>query len=152
FDYVTSKGAPSATVITDASLQPIGGTFNFSTTPQGCYLDLRTQGEKVVTSAVSASGFTDFSTNMPTVDSAGVCRGNLGDAQSYRVEMFCGAFEAVPIAGGGLPPSPLMGTVTIDIGGGETRQFEFLIGTPAAQGKNASGVSSGLEIYRPGGK
>jgi len=50
-----------------------------------------------------------------------------------------------------LPPSPLMGTVELEIEGGEKRQFEFLIGTPIAQGPQGVGVRSGLEIYRPGG-
>jgi hypothetical protein len=76
---------------------------------------------------------------------------NLGVAQSYRIQLFCGAFESVEITGGGLPPSPLMGTVELQVGPNETRQFEFLIGTPIAQGKQGAGVRSGLEIYRPGG-
>jgi type IV pilus assembly protein PilY1 len=151
-DYNVGKGTAPATALTEASLAPVGGTFSLPSMPKGCYLDLDTQGEKVVTSAVSAGGYTYFSTNKPTVVAPGVCTANLGVAQSYRIQLFCGAFESVEIEGGGLPPSPLMGTVELTIGpNGETRQFEFLIGTPIAQGKQGAGVRSGLEIYRPGG-
>ena len=150
-DYNVGKGTATMTALTDASLAPIGGSFSLGSLPKGCYLDLDTRGEKVVTSAVSAGGYTYFSTNMPTVVAPDVCATNLGVAQSYRIQLFCGAFESVEIEGGGLPPSPLMGTVELEIGPGETRQFEFLIGTPIAQGKEGTGVRSGLEIYRPGG-
>jgi len=150
-DYATGKGAPIATVVTDANLSAIGGSFSLGAQPAGCYLPLDVHGEKVVTSSVSAGGYTYFSTNMPTFVAPDTCVANLGTAMSYRIAMFCGASESVEIAGGGLPPSPLMGTVELQVGE-QTRQFEFLIGTPIAQGKDGAGVRSGLEIYRPGGK
>jgi type IV pilus assembly protein PilY1 len=150
-DYSTGKGAPATAALTDASLTATGGTFSLASLPNGCYLDLDVHGEKVVTSAVSAGGYTYFSTNMPKVVAPDVCTTNLGTATSYRIAMFCGGTESVEITGGGLPPSPLLGTVELQIGPNETRQFDFLIGTPIAQGKDGAGVRSGLEIYRPGG-
>jgi type IV pilus assembly protein PilY1 len=150
-DYNVGKGATTASTLTDASLMPVGGSFSLPSMPKGCYLDLDTHGEKVVTSAVSAGGYTYFSTNKPTFVAPDVCTANLGIAQSYRIQLFCGEFESVAIEGGGLPPSPLMGTVELTVGPNETRQFEFLIGTPIAQGTQGVGVRSGLEIYRPGG-
>ena len=151
-DYAAGKGTPSAPVLTDAGLIALGGPFSLSTTPKGCYLNLDLQGEKVVTSAVSAGGYTYFSTNKPTVVAPDTCTPNLGVATSYRIALFCGISESVEITGGGLPPSPLLGTVQLQVGpNGETRQFEFLMGTPVAQGKDGAGVRSGIEIYRPGG-
>jgi len=151
-DYGSGKGAPSASLVTDASLAPLGPALNLAAHPNGCYLDLNANGEKVVTSAVSAGGYTYFSTNMPTVVAANSCANNLGTATSRRIALFCGASESVEITGGGLPPSPVLGTVEVQISATETRLFEFLTGTPIAKGAGANaGVRSGLEIYRPGG-
>ncbi len=65
--------------------------FNLAAAPNRCYLDLDVNREKVVTSAVSASRYTYFSTNMPTVVAAYSCASNLGTATSHRIALFCSA-------------------------------------------------------------
>jgi type IV pilus assembly protein PilY1 len=133
FDYKTSKGAPSASVITDSNLVPQGSPITFGTSA-GCYLALNTAGEKVVTSAVSTGGFTYFSTNRPTPPAPNSCNANLGIATAYRLPLFCGTAESLQLAGGGLPPSPVIGDVEVQVpatGTGDddaTKTVPFIIG------------------------
>jgi type IV pilus assembly protein PilY1 len=95
-----------------------------------------TRGEKVVTSSVTTGGYTYFSTNRPTPPAPDSCSTNLGVAKGYRVPLFCGGAESIEFAGGGLPPSPVIGEVDIvvpplDPDSGEddeTRRIPFIIG------------------------
>ncbi len=88
--------------------------------------------EHVVTSAVVVGGYAYFSTYTPTEPTA--CGPNLGLARAYAVSFY----DASPVpgegryadfVGGGLPPSPVAGVVTVDNpNGGGTINLPFLIG------------------------
>jgi Tfp pilus tip-associated adhesin PilY1 len=81
-------------------------------------------GEQTVTSALIAGGLVTFSTNRPIPSTAGSCSTVLGEARGYFVNVLtgsgaiavagsCGGTRSGIFAGGGLPPSPVMGTVPI---------------------------------------
>ena len=94
---------------------------------KGWFASLNQNGpsEQVVTSAVIASGMISFSTNRPVLPSATSCSANLGEARGYWLNLvngsgtigvsgMCGGNRSAVFAGGGLPPSPVVGTVTIN--------------------------------------
>jgi len=133
-DYYTAKGAPGAAPIPESALIPTDPAFGYSGTPAGCHLPLAGAGEKVVTGVVSTGGYSYFSTNQPTPPASNSCASNLGLAKTYRVELFCGQSASIDLAGGGLPPSPVIGYVSVQVPGPtptdppETRQIPFIIG------------------------
>lgn len=90
------------------------------------YLNENGQGEQGVTSAVIVGGMVTFSTNRP-LSSTLSCNTRLGEARGYFVNLFngsgaigapnnasCGGSRSSTFAGGGLPPSPVIGIVPID--------------------------------------
>jgi type IV pilus assembly protein PilY1 len=90
--------------------------------PKGWHLELAT-GEQVVTSAITVFGTTTFSTHTPVdPDTLGGCVSNLGTARVYNISYENGASRNGTLArsevvvGGGLPPSPVAGMVTLDDG------------------------------------
>lgn len=92
----------------------------------GCYVQLATNGEKVVNAPFTIAGTTYFGTNRPK-PAANVCSADLGIARSYRFPLFCSAPTATKIDGGGLPPSPVGGLVTLKVNG-KNVLTPFLIG------------------------
>jgi type IV pilus assembly protein PilY1 len=95
---------------------------------EGCYLELATNGEKVVNAPLSIAGVTYFGTNRPTPVNANRCSADLGEAYAYQFPLFCGAPVApVEIEGGGLAPNPVAGVVLIGEPGNE-KKVNFLIG------------------------
>ena len=90
-------------------------------TMKGWYLEMRDH-EQVVTSSITVFGTTTFSSHTPVVPVAGSCESNLGTARVYNVRFA----NAAPgngtnnrdeeVSGGGLPPSPVAGMVTLDDG------------------------------------
>jgi type IV pilus assembly protein PilY1 len=144
-DYGTGKGTAPASVIINANL--VAGGSGIPAGGAGCYLSLDPRGEKVVTGAVSTGGYTYFSTNRPTPAGPNSCNSNLGVAKTYRMPLFCGAPEAIELAGGGLPPSPVTGLVEVPVPAGPSeqqpgsKQVPFIIG-----GFNAE--MSGLAVSR----
>ena len=156
-DRSTAKGDPGALAINEGQLTVNGGTFYAAA---GCYLPLNsTAGEKVVTSAVSTGGYTYFSTNTPTSPfSTNSCNTQMGIAKSYRVALFCGQAESQEFVGGGLPPSPVIGFVEVQVPasggsgeqGEETKQVPFIIGGFNAQlsGLQASRVPINVDPTR----
>jgi len=89
---------------------------------KGWYLGLQAN-EQVVTSALTVYGVVYFSTNQPVAATANSCSANLGTTRSYAVSYTNGAnpngttdlpFIVQPT--GGLPPSPVIGKVTLDDG------------------------------------
>jgi type IV pilus assembly protein PilY1 len=135
FDYRVGKGAgvPGGP-INDGLLVRYGEGFRLDASVAGCYMPMDPRGEKVVTSAVTTGGYTYFSTHRPTPPSPDSCSNNLGIAKGYRVPLFCGTPESVEFAGGGLPPSPVIGEVEVTVppieppGEGEQRRVPFIIG------------------------
>jgi type IV pilus assembly protein PilY1 len=83
------------------------------------------QGEQTVTSAVIAGGLVTFSTNRPIPAAAGTCATTLGEARGYFLSLLngsgaigdlgasCGGYRSGIFIGGGLPPSPVLGTIPI---------------------------------------
>lgn len=138
FDDRTQKGTPeSFTTLVPSDLGQVGSTASMV---KGCYIPMSTAGEKIVNAPLSFRGITYFGTNRPTLPEAGVCKANLGEAKTYAAPNFCRAPTSDVLKGGGLPPSPVMGFVTVsytqNIGGEEkviTKQKEFLIGAPNAK-------------------
>ena len=90
-------------------------------TKKGWYLGM-VGSEQVVTSAVTVFGTVTFSTHQPAITSANACVNNLGTTNVYNINYLNAAtangtaqrYEQV--SGGGLPPSPDAGQVTLDNG------------------------------------
>jgi len=96
---------------------------------KGWYLALQST-EQVVTSGITVFDTLTFSTHAPAVAMAGSCTSNLGSARVYNIS-YKNASSAngtnsryQDITGGGLPPSPIAGMVTLDDG----NTVPFLIG------------------------
>jgi len=90
--------------------------------------------EQVVTSAVVALGVLTFSTHTPTAANPVLCGSNLGTARVYNVKFLnagtVGATRYITVTGGGLSPSPVAGTVTVNnpSSPGSTMTVNFVIG------------------------
>jgi Tfp pilus tip-associated adhesin PilY1 len=124
------------------------------TSLQGWFMDLNSgRGEQTVTSAAIFGGLIFFSTNRPVPPVPGQCGMNLGEARGYAVNLLnasgavnteglCGADRSGIFAGGGLPPSPVMGRVLV-----AGRPITVMIGGIQRSG----GVSSpiGAQRVRP---
>jgi type IV pilus assembly protein PilY1 len=99
-----------------------------ASTMKGWFMNLNQygQGEQTVTSAVIAAGMVAFSTNRPIPSSQGTCSTQLGEAHGYWVNLFnasggigltgasCGGTRSSVFVGFGLPPSPVLATVSVD--------------------------------------
>lgn len=85
---------------------------------KGWYLTLSDK-EQVVTSSVVVFGEVTFSTHIPTVPDANACTTALGTAQVYNINYLDASAVGnagnlySPVSGGGLPPSPVSGLVTV---------------------------------------
>jgi type IV pilus assembly protein PilY1 len=82
-------------------------------------------GEQAVTSSTIFAGLIFFSTNRPVPTPPGACAQNLGEARGYALNLLnasgaadtlsiCGGARTAVFVGGGLPPSPVTGTVPVD--------------------------------------
>jgi type IV pilus assembly protein PilY1 len=85
-------------------------------------------GEQAVTSSTIFAGLIFFSTNRPVPTPPGACAQNLGEARGYALNLLnasgaadtlniCGGARSGVFVGGGLPPSPVTGTVPVGPGG-----------------------------------
>lgn len=110
-DNRVGKGtATSFTAITPSDLGLDGPASSMA---NGCYINMPSAGEKVVNAPLSFRGFTYFGTNRPTPATTNTCRANLGEAKAYSMPMFCRAPTSDVLNGGGLPPSPVAGFVSV---------------------------------------
>jgi type IV pilus assembly protein PilY1 len=105
---------------------------------KGWYLEMN-EHEQVVTSAITVFGTTTFSTHTPFVPVAGKCSATLGTARVYNIRFLnasprVGQDRSAEISGGGLPPSPVAGQVTLDTG----QTVPFVIGASATSSLDAS--------------
>lgn len=95
--------------------------------------------EQVVTSAITVFGVVSYSTHTPAVPSSGQCS-NLGTAKVYNINYLnanpTNDERYAAVAGGGLPPSPVAGMVTLDDGS----TVPFVIGADS---------TSALEVKPP---
>jgi type IV pilus assembly protein PilY1 len=144
FHIKDTIGAPrmngiNPVVLTTADLTRVAKIDNTTMAPtlvsngandaEGCYLELATNGEKVVNAPFSIAGVTYFGTNRPTPSGAPVCSADLGQAFAYKFPLFCGEpKKPASIAGGGLLPSPVGGIVTVNVNGTD-QKFPFIIGS-----------------------
>jgi Tfp pilus tip-associated adhesin PilY1 len=106
----------------------------------GWFMNLEAgRGEQTVTSSVIFGGTVFFSTNRPISSPPGSCAVNLGEARGYAVNLLnasgvigtgelCGGGRSGVFTGGGIPPSPVVGTVPVDVPGGGTKSINVLIG------------------------
>ncbi|HSN22269.1 MAG TPA: PilC/PilY family type IV pilus protein [Usitatibacter sp.] len=121
----------------------------------GWFMDLNAgQGEQTVTSSVIFGGTVFFSTNRP-LPAKNSCSTNLGEARGYAVNLFnasgvigtgqlCGGSRSGVFTGGGLPPSPVIGTVPVDDAGTQ-RPISVLIGAIDLQ----TGTGSPIGAQQP---
>lgn len=113
----------------------------------GWFMDLTQYGvgEQTVSSALIVSGLVAFSTNRP-VSSVNSCGTALGEARGYWANLLtgsgavgvtglCGGSRSSTFVGGGLPPSPVMGSV--NIGG---KQTTVVLGTTQRNGDASSPI------------
>jgi type IV pilus assembly protein PilY1 len=118
----------ATTTVYDPIVKPKGFYMNLIftvTNPDGTTSVSR--GEKVVNAPITVGGRTFFGTSTPIAPDPTVCSPNLGNARGYSIDVVTGESKFVQFAGGGLPPSPVTGLVTVDIGGVPTL-VPFLIG------------------------
>ena len=116
---------------------------------KGWYMNLNQYGtgEQGVTTAIIVGGMVAFSTNRPIV-SAQSCGSVLGEARGYWVNLFnasgsistaggaaCGGDRSNTFAGGGLPPSPVIGIVSVD-----GQSMAVVIGTAQRDGSTNSPI------------
>jgi type IV pilus assembly protein PilY1 len=105
----------------------------------GWFMDLPDRGEQTVTSSVIFGGTVFFSTNRPVPTPPNSCDTNLGEARGYAVNLLnasgvigtgglCGGDRSGTFTGGGLPPSPVVGTVPVVQADGTTKSISVLIG------------------------
>ncbi len=139
-------GANYAATVTEAELVPATADAAVLAAAKGWYIALAANGEKVVNSPLTVAGTTFFATNRPTPVAVNSCDANLGEAKAYAVSFQSGTAlldrngdgkvdasdTATILTAGGLPPSPVSGTVGIDSlnaeGVMERRYHLFLIG------------------------
>ncbi|MDI1245747.1 MAG: PilC/PilY family type IV pilus protein [Rhodoferax sp.] len=120
-DTKTGKDATSVSLnpaITEAATSLFNATSTpYNNTLNGFYTTFAT-GEKAVNESVTVRGTTFFGTNKPTPPSVLSCNANLGEAKGYALDPFKGTFDFTVFDGGGLPPTPTVGIVTILIPSG----------------------------------
>lgn len=97
-------------------------------TARAWFMDLTSngQGEQTVTSPLIVTGQVVFSTNRPTPAPPGSCSPSLGEARGYWVDLLTSSgtigtagststgIRSGTFVGGGLPPSPVIGTVPLN--------------------------------------
>lgn len=130
---VRGTNAPEA--LFDATDTEYDGSKN------GFFVILKHSGEKGVNAPTVISGTAYFSTNQPLSlgpEDAAVCS-NLGAARNYSVNYMTGQLNTTLLDGGGLPPSPVSGMVTVYIDG-QKRDLPFIIGGGEGAG-NVTGTS-----------
>ena len=115
-------GMPASwTPITEALLvNNTSTTAKYDGTGSGFYITLTNPGEKAVNAPLTVAGNTTIGTNTPAVPQAGMCYPNLGIARSYSFSFLTASGQnpqrSIILDGGGFPPSPVFGMVSIGSG------------------------------------
>ncbi|KAI3591225.1 Type IV fimbrial biogenesis protein PilY1 [Cupriavidus sp. U2] len=116
-DTNTSRMPSTWTPLTEASLVD-ATTAGYDGSRSGFYITLVNPGEKAVNAPLTVAGYTSVGTNTPSVPKAGVCYPNLGTARSYSYSFLTSAGlnpdRSIILDGGGFPPSPVFGVVSVD--------------------------------------
>ncbi len=119
----------------------------------GWFLDLADTGEQTVTSSVIFGGTVFFSTNHAQDPLVATCGTNLGEAKGYAVNLLnasgvigsgglCGGTRSGVFTGGGLPPSPVVGTVPVRQPDGTMKPISVLIGGINLAGNTSSPIGA----------
>jgi len=116
----------SVTGLTTVTIGSSATTYNPATNDNGFYITLPNAGEKGVNAPVTVGGFTYFGTSTPPVPNALACN-NLGTARGYQVNFLTGSTQNTIFDGGGLPPSPVVGLVEVNVNG-SPRAVPFCLG------------------------
>jgi type IV pilus assembly protein PilY1 len=120
---ITEANLTDVTAATGATPDPTK-LYSLTSTTSGFYVTLMHAGEKAVNAPLTVAGYTYFGTNTPdpnvgTADPT-KCYPNLGIARGYAINFLTGAglndLGYIQFAGGGLPPSPVFGLVSISTG------------------------------------
>jgi type IV pilus assembly protein PilY1 len=114
------------TPITEAALFD-ATSVNYNDTLSGYYVTFA-RGEKAVNASITTRGTTYFGTNRPIPQSPNSCSSNLGEAKSYALDPFTGGYTSTIFDGGGMPPSPVAGIVSMTLPNGEEFKQAFCIG------------------------
>lgn len=141
-DTNTGKDAGTPTAVTHPTLFDATSTA-YDDTLNGFYITLSV-GEKVVNASVTVKGTTFFGTNQPKLASSTSCLSDLGLAKGYAISPFTGSKSSVDYDGGGLPPTPVVGVVTINTSDGKSTQQEFCIGCGGLTGATGGDSKSGF--------
>ena len=130
---LTTTISPASFATTDVQLS--GGLFDATSTVwdgslNGFYISMRS-AEKGVNAPLAVNGLIFFSTNQPS-DPSATCAANLGIARAYAVSPFTSESTNNVLSGGGLPPSPVAGLVSIKVPDGQghmiSQEERFCIG------------------------
>ena len=125
-----------------------GGQVVPGSTARGWFIDLPNRGEQTVTNALIVAGMATFSTSRPGgAVTGGVCARPIGIAAGYWVNLFngsgaigvdgtCGGRRSSELAGGGLPPAPVLATVPVD-----GKPTTVVIGAPPRDGSTGTPIS-----------
>jgi len=127
-DTFATTGLPvnldDVTLMDDFTTDTVCGQ-TLSPNAHGWFFDLEAgRGEQAVTSTTIFGGLVFFSTNRPLPAGPNACASSLGEARGYAVNLLnasgaadtraiCGGKRSGEFAGGGLPPSPVTGTVPV---------------------------------------
>ncbi|SEA21133.1 hypothetical protein [Variovorax sp. YR216] len=147
-DTSSTANAQPAALFNATSTNYDGSLSGFYHTLQG--LDPKTGapslGEKGVNAPTTAGGLVNFGTNQPSAPSANSCKANLGIARGYQINFITGETNITVFDGGGLPPSPVFGLVTMTING-KVKEVPFVIG--AGSGDGGADSRSPIGINQP---
>jgi type IV pilus assembly protein PilY1 len=154
------EGGGAATGVYPIDLDDTSRMFNFSAdtgcnnpglvpgkTQRGWFMNLPNRGEQTVTNALIVAGMATFSTSRPGGSGVGVCARPIGIAAGYWVNLFnasggigvqetCGGRRSNELAGGGLPPAPVLATVPVD-----GKPTTVVIGAPPRDGSTGTPIS-----------
>ncbi|MBB3047510.1 Tfp pilus tip-associated adhesin PilY1 [Litorivivens lipolytica] len=139
--YDSSTGTYKDSSGTEVTLVDFDGNGDLF---DGYYFSFGNPGEKGINAPVVVAGSVFFATNQPDAVPEDSCTANLGVARGYKVNFLTGEKTINVFVGGGMPPSPIAGLVTI---GDET--VPFIIG---GEGPSAFDPSTPTLNLDPGRK
>lgn len=147
-DFKTGKEAGTLTPVTEASTSLFDATsVPYDNSVNGYYFSFAGPGEKGVNAATTIAGTTYFGTNQVKSQTS-ACGPALGIATGYQINPLTGTRTSVQFDGGGLPPSPVAGLVSITGADGKTELVPFIIGGGQADCATAD-CKSAMGVGRP---
>lgn len=129
---------PAASASDVPALARVTNSALFENNRPGFFVTLPGAGEKAVNAPTTVAGTVYFGTNRPKAPSTVSCEANLGEARTHAIDFLTGSRQTTLLNGGGLPPSPVFGIVTVKVGD-KDRQLPFLIGGGNPKNGSVSG-------------